>query len=608
MVKPWHFSMSLCVLLLSCSNNLGVDGKNSKTNGVNFSGASASLELWQRGPTLDGDDLALDATGNLDSVGRTSLPLYDLLDSSGALSGPYFDVVDSATRRESVKVSDWLGKFIPWRNNVDFKLLMAFSHLSTAKRRVQTLFSDVPFSGGGLDIDHINVFAAEVGDPLNTGYSAINGQGYLEFFRNSDSSYPYSTADEADAIYHEFGHTLQHALNKGILENAGNYDMDSLLEGLSDFFAAAMVNDDFILSYLNSNSRNFFEGQRTGPTHNRHLRHRLSFPKSYVSHLHLDGRIVAGAINDIRKLLMGESITLENCSGTCTVSFSSKKVTAPEAWDLALRISHLPLRKLVQSSTLQRYAERLYEEVAEGSDVKNLCASSQACINELKSDVSLLLQGRGLLSWSNFPRYSRKLTLPGQSGVTDPELILYSYPAFIPVGQELGLSDNDTVIEPCEAIVLLPNMKNNTDQTNTRAQMFETTASLLSISRFQNLTDSNGDLSEDTTGRVGSDSRVKILGWMSPGERTWDLSRSASSLWYRVQPAVASQLATFPSVNNLPSSVGWAVRAPSSGSVSARFNIRVRVYNTISNVESYVTDFNVTQTAVIPTDQSNFCN
>lgn len=594
-------------MLAACSNNLGKsDGSSSTRQGgsAEFEGASASLELWRRGPTLDGANLSLNSQSNLDNIARTPVPIYDLPDLSGPLRGTYLTVFESESNPRSTSVSDWQGKFVPWRNNPDFKMLMTFAHLSRAKRHVQTLFADVPFSTSGLNIDRLDAFASEPGDPLATGYNAGNGEGVFVFYSNDDPSAPYAAADEADAIYHEFGHALQHALNKGILESqvGVNADMDTLLEGLSDVFAAALVRDDHILSYLNSNSPMFFDDARTGPTHNRSMRHALSFPQSYVNHLHLDGRIVAGAINDLRKILMGETVSLQNCTGNCQVKFTSARLSPEEAWDLALRISYMPLQKLVPSSSLQRYAERLYQQVAEGDEARTaICRSNASCVNELKSDLSLILQSRGLLSWNGYPRFTDAINLPGQGGT--PDLRAYTVPAFVPVGSN---SDSDGDIEPCETVVLLPNFKNNTDESTQQANFYDIEVTLLSISGFTDIPSGSG-VAESVVGRVGGNSRTKVLGWMAPGDYSWTLARTSSSKWFEERPAVGSQLEEFPTASTVPNAVGWAVRAPASGTASARFRIKLRVYNARYYDDAF-SDFTVTQSVTIPTNKSNFCN
>jgi len=121
----------------------------------------------------------------------------------------------------------------------------------------------------------------------------------------------YHVADEADATYHEFGHTIQGRHEQQRHRQPGcdprelsatNRDLDTVLEALADFYAADVARDAVVLPYLAANffRRSYRRHRARATAQLRSAANTYVFPDSYVREAHLDGRVLSGALNDFR--------------------------------------------------------------------------------------------------------------------------------------------------------------------------------------------------------------------------------------------------------------------------------------------------------------------
>ncbi|HCP47544.1 MAG TPA: hypothetical protein DIU15_16000 [Deltaproteobacteria bacterium] len=125
-------------------------------------------------------------------------------------------------------------------------------------------------------------------------------QSRLNFMRQGDGCH--NTARIADVVYHEYGHGF-HLWN--IIPGAGGWGDGSLSEGLSDYLSATITNSPDL-------APGFFT---TGSLPLRDLDQDLRWPDDIHEDPHITGLIIAGALWDLRDLLMdayGESAGIEH--------------------------------------------------------------------------------------------------------------------------------------------------------------------------------------------------------------------------------------------------------------------------------------------------------
>lgn len=124
---------------------------------------------------------------------------------------------------------------------------------------------------------------------INDSCNAFSDGETINFFQASQQCA--NTGQLADVIYHEFGHSL-HA--QSIIQGVGAFD-GAFSEGLSDYLAATIVDDPGM-------GRGFFHDntalRHMDPTDKEHI-----WPDD-VAEIHYTGIIFAGAMWDLRKLLV----------------------------------------------------------------------------------------------------------------------------------------------------------------------------------------------------------------------------------------------------------------------------------------------------------------
>ncbi len=166
----------------------------------------------------------------------------------------------------------------PGQDEFTDAVAMPLIYLGLAKAYARTLVS--------LDwLDQSIPSVVNINDECNA-YSNGNTVG---FFRSSSRCN--NTARISDIIYHEFSHSL-HA--HAIIPGAGDFD-SALSEGVSDYYSATLTNDSGM-------GRGFRYG--SGPLREINPASReVSWPNDISSDPHETGRIVAGALWDLRTSL-----------------------------------------------------------------------------------------------------------------------------------------------------------------------------------------------------------------------------------------------------------------------------------------------------------------
>ncbi len=627
------FVVSITLFFLACtmqpSTVASETTPTSTTGGSSTGGQGVQLNLWSRGPIQAGSDSTLDSRDNLDasSVRRQAVSLFDLSSKTGSLVGPklqvfYSESTSDGPGKASPLVSSWSGRMIPW-DTKEFKSFMLYAHGSRAMRYMNELYPSLSFNVRGQSLLPLDAYSSIDGSPLNTRYriNSTGKRGTIMFYqREAESSVRFNPVDESDAIYHEFGHTLQHILNPDVLESGGNYDVDMLLEGLADFYAASAVKDDQILQYLGSNAPLVFSANnRTGRQHQRKLGAALRFPNNYVGDFHLDARVVANALNDVRKYLQGQTLTLlQDCGSNCTVSWNTADnvMSLSDAYNAANHLAHEALREIVPLSSIVHYSEKLIA-AANSRNWSEECGTQSACKTQVVNAVRSILKSRGIYTSNPIRCDSSGDCNPFSFDGTNPELILNHNGGFYfaPLLASSGKSNTNNVVDRCEAMLLIPNIRLRADvqasSYDTLFEVSETTPSAtpkVQVAGFSSLNNIDR-LSERAEIFDSGQLEIKLFGFLLPGEVIFDLAGKSGSRFYSShQSAVLSQgFSTF-SANN-PPPLGWAVRAPATAGEQGylEFAYSTRPFEVRYVPEDVYTTRSLRQYLTVGASSSSFC-
>ena len=569
--------------------------------GNTFSNQSNSLGLWSRGPVQSAGYM-ITARDNLERLNRQSVVLYDLLNSNGTLSGSTVNTYYSTNDKNSPRVNAYGSSKIPWSNK-DFQAYMVYAHTSGAYKYIQSLFPDINFQVNGKNLFPIPAFALIKGSPFETGY-AINYSssqlGALMFYGEDDPSFPYNVSDEADVIYHEVGHSFQHILNPGVMENPGNYDMDMLLEALSDFFAASAFRDDRILLYLESNSPSY-GADRTGPNQRRRLDGDVTFPEAYVGEFHLDGRVIASALNDIRKYLSNQNVILFQPVGKTIRWSAPRPLTTSQAYDKVLISSHEALREMLPTSTVLFFTQKLEEKLMATNWLSN-CGGDASCVTRMRNDILSILISRGIYKSNNLRTNSFSVGVEGSGR----DIIFQNTLNFFPLSPLSGYSNTNAVVDKCEAVLVTPNFYLAPGVIHSVYDTLFRLKSSMGLSSYKSI-----DLLSAAT--TSSTKTLKLFGFILPGEDTFDAI--TSNRFY--DDHQGSHLTSTSLSPEIPSALGWAVRAPSSlyqndgtnaGRGAITYEISFRPYDILNAPNSVYSVLTVTQSVYVYAGAADFCS
>lgn len=606
----------LAMALISCGRNKASESFEAAAR-KQTSLDNMTLELFARSPSVDSGDVTTTAADDLESIPRTELTFQDVISVDKEIASSDIVAYESPSQLSAPLFYDWAGEFIPTTNSA-FQAFMSYYHATKAKKFATTLFPTVDFSSATNPIFPLTLYYKEDGDITGTVYDPADKAIHLMY--DSDSKLPnFHVADEADSVYHEFGHALQHARNSSAFSTlvAGfldlypyNRDLDSILEALADFYAAAVARDDAILPYLAANLPSFLDASsRTGTQYKRSLQNTLAFPDAYIRNAHLDGRVVAAALNDFRKLLAGEILRVPVGCTSCTDLRLSSSLWVDKAtsYDRTLTLAYEAYDSLSSTSTFFQYATLLATKCASGN-VSSWCSNS-----EISTALGTILSGRGLKPASlatNDAILKRGEESAGLLDATTPvgspaDITVKTIAGFMPFPNDTGFANADSTVDICEVMLLYPNIEN----TNATESMYDITVSIEAISGFTNLLNpANSQVVEPVT----SGASRKVLGWLKPGETSFSMVdfylSNPTSRWYTEQ--FGSYFAQKLSADYFPSELGWLVRAPSTRGAtgSVRFKISFRRYNSTTIAKYQTAIFTQTLTTSSDTTRTGFCS
>ncbi len=215
------------------------------------------------------------------------------------VTGPLVEVLDATKTIASATFELAPGGTLIWDARADDPTeaqLNTYIHSVIAKEYVRTFAPGLAFLDAKL---RANV---NIDDECN----AFSDGETINFFRSGERCQ--NTGRMADVVYHEFGHSM-HA--QSIIEGSGTFD-GAFSEGLADYLAASITEDPGM-------GRGFFYDDEPlrhidpidGPTGGEHV-----WPND-IGEIHYTGLIFAGAMWDLRKLLIeklgyDEAVVLAN--------------------------------------------------------------------------------------------------------------------------------------------------------------------------------------------------------------------------------------------------------------------------------------------------------
>jgi len=212
---------------------------------------------------------------------RIQVTLRDITLDNGfyKLEGPYCILDDLETPSDNFPELTNQNGFNYARNQQEFEAVMVYYHIDLASRRIESL---------GYNIPELRTFSADPhglnGDD-NSHY--MPSQNYVAFGEGGVDD-----AEDADIIWHEYGHAIQQNIGIGNMSYSG--ETKSVQEGSSDYWAVSYsrsvssYNWGFFANWDGHNP--FWDGRRADLN--------WVYPTDYVSG-HNGGQIWSSALMDI---------------------------------------------------------------------------------------------------------------------------------------------------------------------------------------------------------------------------------------------------------------------------------------------------------------------
>lgn len=616
-----YFYMALpCLLLVACGQS--ADGlKFFEAARRQYSLDNEALLLFARGPTWDGTNPEATAKTSINLIPRSYMPLLGLSSLTGPLQGFHDDINGyglkvqySSTNSSSPIFNNWAGKDIEW-NSKEFKAFMLYSHMAKVHElvfdnipRLQTLITSHP------ERYPLRGVAATSGHVLNTAFSYGASTGsVINFYQHNKAGLEkLNMVDEGDAIYHEFAHYIQYLFNSTVLNTAVsnveagtvvNQDLDAIIEGTADYLSAAVTKTERIHVYLENNMPLIKAGTivREG-TYNRSISKSWGFPETFVFQSHLDGRVIAAAVNDLRKYISNQDIAIRGCtpagSAGCSVNVGFTVTGVSDMWIKTFELSMLAFEDLTSTSTYRDYARKLIDE-AETFMIAQGCTG--ACATALRVDLTKLFKGRGLIEADSVAPITVALT----AGATAATPIKYGTSFnFVPFEVSQGLSNDDNKLSECEIAMVMPDITNNTDVVGPATDLYNIYYRVVSTTNLQEVKDANGAVIDYLS---GTNRKWKAWGVLAPGKRGLDGVATSTSSWYTTTNG--SHFSAPASLSNFPVYWGYMVSVPRNRATQTiTINWQVVMYpKNASSTLLKTTISSITQSLVID-DNLTFCD
>lgn len=584
-----------------------------------------AIAIFSRGPTWDGANDSLTAKSNLDSISKSFVSLYNLADINGPLRGAYSSslgqygvrVQYTLTDNQSPVFSSYAGNDLSW-NSKEFKAFMLYAHLSRVQKNVfdaipylQTLVTASPA------LFPLRGVAATPGDVLNTAFGYSSGSvPTINFYQHNQKVglEKLNMADEADAPYHEFGHYIQNLYNPTLMAmsvsspSSGsviNPDLDAVMEGTADYLSMAITKSERIHVYLENNMPLIQAGQvvRVGEQ-NRSYSKSWGFPETYIFDSHLDGRVIASSVNDMRKYLSKQDVTIRNCtpvgSASCLVNMGVTVSDVSDMWIKAFEISMQAFENLTPQSTYWDYAAKLIDE-AQAFMTSEGC--SGACSTKVATDLRRIFSARGLMPADDSVLITSAYTSSDIGSDNTKTIQTAASFSFVPFAISNGLSNDDNKLSECEIAMVMPDLYNNSAVVTPATDFYNIYFKIKSSLRLQEVKDASGAVLEPLS---GANERWKFWGILSPGYRGVNNLVGTDPAWFR--SVNGSHFGMVGSLSNFPVNWGYMVTVPRNSAGSA-INITWQVVLTPKSSKTNLTSssFEFTQSLTVD-DTITFCN
>jgi hypothetical protein len=552
-----------------------------------------SMQLFERSPAEASGNLSILGSENIDNVQRDTVSLEGLLSLRGPIESDLLNVFESSITQVAPSFIEVAGKRISWKDP-RFQIFMGYYHGTKAQNFIEDAMAGTGFSWkfairktDGSIVTKTRIHAVELGSPFNTGYDT--SEKTISFFKNPESENSYNPIDEATAVYHEFGHVaMAGKRNQLVSMPLGlNQDLDAIQEGLADYIAAAIADEDRILNYFSANFTDLVSPKtRTGINQFRSVQNSLFFPRDYKNQLNLDGRVVSGALNDYKRYLEGARVTkLSRCTGAaCQLPVRTTAISSEDAHKRTVKLALLAFEDSVESTTFHGFAKKLEENCL--PELVQCSTADAAVLREI-------LRGRGLLRDQAITSVSNYVFGSTVNPSADFQVSLEL--GVVPFPNDEGFANANEFLEPCEVVLFFPNFKNNTTNTS----LINGTKIPLNLynwkidlggTSFRTLL--NGENSVESLSLGNAES--KLWGWMEPGDNSpssQNLIGGVSSPWYNL--SLGSAFTQRLSATFFPSPLGWLGRAPqTAGSVvNGQFRLEFETPET-ENIIAFTNDLN----------------
>ena len=258
------------------------------------------------------------AASTTDAAGNVTIPDGQNAALIAGVAGAQVHVLSEAGPSASKDLSLAPGGVALWADlseQIEAQL-SAYVHAGVVKQRVRSIAPDFAY----LDQD------LQVTVNINDICNAFSDGDAINFFQSGSGCE--NTALISDVVYHEFGHSVH---VQGLIPGVGLFE-GALSEGVSDYLSATITDDAGV-------ARGFFLGDPNEP-----LREldpdgdEWRWPDDVTGAVHDDGRIIGGALWDLRTALVGKLGPAAGVAQTDKIWFESirRAVDIPSMYPEAL--------------------------------------------------------------------------------------------------------------------------------------------------------------------------------------------------------------------------------------------------------------------------------
>jgi MYXO-CTERM domain-containing protein len=211
------------------------------------------------------------------------------------------------------------GGIAVWNDVADEQIdaqLATYIHANIVKQRVRAVAPDFAY------LDQQLTALVNIADICN----AFSDGDQINFFLSGEGCE--NTGRISDVVYHEFGHS---AHTQAIIEGVGLFE-GALSEGISDYLASTITDDSGL-------ARGFFVDTPNDPLRESNPPgDEWRWPEDLTGEVHDDGRIIAGALWDLRELLKAKLGPAAGIARTDHIWFESirRAVDIPSMYPEAL--------------------------------------------------------------------------------------------------------------------------------------------------------------------------------------------------------------------------------------------------------------------------------